>query len=123
MNRLDAAFIGVLAAASVLIFLAAPGGGQFWWSEAPRNALNGAFIMDLLYERPFDDPRQWAPPGQHHRHPVPPGKKRPAGPLDHLPVPAVLIRSVGNAGSGDSLVFSDHGRLPGMFSGGPAAGT
>lgn len=32
---------------------------MFEWSEAPRNALNGAFILDLFRELPFNDPKGW----------------------------------------------------------------
>ncbi len=50
----------VLAALTVVMFLTAPLDGAFWWSEAPRNALNGAFILDLLRDFPIDDPVGYA---------------------------------------------------------------
>jgi hypothetical protein len=50
----------VLAVATTVLYVTAPKNGDFWWSEAPRNALNGAFILDLLRELPFDDPVSWA---------------------------------------------------------------
>lgn len=50
----------VLIACCIVVFLLAPKHGLFSWSEAPRNALNGAFVMDLLVEHPFGDPKGWA---------------------------------------------------------------
>lgn len=32
----------------------------FYYSDAPRHALNGAFILDLLTDMPLHDPVQWA---------------------------------------------------------------
>jgi 4-amino-4-deoxy-L-arabinose transferase-like glycosyltransferase len=51
---------GVLAIATILLFLTAPANGEFWWSESPRNALNGAFVLDFLRELPLDHPVRWA---------------------------------------------------------------
>lgn len=45
-----------------LLFLQAPHGGAFYWSEAPRHALNGVFVMDLLRDLPLDDPAGYALP-------------------------------------------------------------
>lgn len=50
-QRLDALFVLLLAGTCLLLFITAPINGEFWWSEASRNALNGALIMDFLYER------------------------------------------------------------------------
>lgn len=50
----------LLAVAAILVFLGAPRHGEFWWSEAPRNALNGAFVLDLVRDRPLDHARDWA---------------------------------------------------------------
>jgi hypothetical protein len=47
-------------AATVLLYLTAPRSGDFWWSEAPRNALNGAFVLDLVRAHPLADPKGWA---------------------------------------------------------------
>ncbi|MGB7754557.1 MAG: glycosyltransferase family 39 protein, partial [Salinisphaera sp.] len=33
---------------------------QFFYSDAPRHALNGAFILDLVRDFPINDPVQWA---------------------------------------------------------------
>jgi hypothetical protein len=52
--------LAVFAAAAAALFATAPVGGDFWWSDAPRHALNGAFIKDLLAARPFSDPAGWA---------------------------------------------------------------
>jgi 4-amino-4-deoxy-L-arabinose transferase-like glycosyltransferase len=51
--------LAILAAAA-LLFVTAPRAGEFWWSDAPRHALNGAFVQDLLREMPVDSPREWA---------------------------------------------------------------
>ena len=34
----------VLALGVVLLGLSAPYHGEFWWSDAPRHALNGVFV-------------------------------------------------------------------------------
>lgn len=47
------AFVGVL-------FLGAPTGGAFDWSDAPRHALNGVFVKDFFAAMPVDDPRGFA---------------------------------------------------------------
>lgn len=44
----------VLVAA--LAFATAHTGGDFWWSDAPRHALNGLFVLDFVKELPFSDP-------------------------------------------------------------------
>lgn len=43
-----------------LLFLGAPHGGAFYWSDSPRHALNGVFVMDLLRDLPLDDPAGYA---------------------------------------------------------------
>lgn len=50
----------LLALLVVALFLQAPHGGAFYWSDAPRHALNGVFVMDLLREMPLDDPAGYA---------------------------------------------------------------
>ncbi|MFN2163010.1 MAG: glycosyltransferase family 39 protein [Candidatus Promineifilaceae bacterium] len=57
-NKIVLVLWSILIAAAV--FWIAPKSGYFEWSEAPRNALNGAFFVDLLHERPFGDPVGWA---------------------------------------------------------------
>jgi hypothetical protein len=44
---------------AVLLFLTAPHHGEFWWSDAPRHALNGAFVKDLIAAMPAH-PAAWA---------------------------------------------------------------
>jgi hypothetical protein len=44
----------VLAAAILLLFWTAPRNGDFWWSDAPRHAMDGVFYSDLARERPVD---------------------------------------------------------------------
>src|SRR5689334_20962611 len=45
--------IGLLACASFLLFLTSPREGAFWWSEAPRHALDGVFCRDLVHAVQF----------------------------------------------------------------------
>lgn len=49
----------VLALTCAALFATAPMGGDFWWSDAPRHALNGAFVKDLVTAMPHD-PRGFA---------------------------------------------------------------
>ena len=42
-----------------LLFATAPHNGEFWYSDAPRHALNGAFVKDLIAAMPRD-PEAWA---------------------------------------------------------------
>lgn len=44
----------------VLLFAQAPHGGAFYWSDSPRHALNGVFVMDLIKAMPLDDPAGYA---------------------------------------------------------------
>ena len=44
----------------VLFITGAPMDGSFSWADSPRHALNGAFIMDLFKDLPFDDPVGYA---------------------------------------------------------------
>lgn len=50
----------VLVAAVAGLFATAPVQGDFSWSDAPRHALNGAFIKDFVAAAPWHDPRGWA---------------------------------------------------------------
>ncbi|MFA5984805.1 MAG: glycosyltransferase family 39 protein [Methylococcaceae bacterium] len=59
-NTFDIITYIVLLAISIILFVTAPKDGDFWWSEAPRNALNGALIFDFLKEAPLLDPINWA---------------------------------------------------------------
>lgn len=50
----------LLACAIALLFLQAPVGGAFYWSDAPRHALNGIFVKDFVLAAPFKDPTGFA---------------------------------------------------------------
>jgi hypothetical protein len=50
----------VLAASSAALFATSPTNGDFWWQDAPRHALNGAFVTDLLADLPWRHPVGWA---------------------------------------------------------------
>ena len=50
----------VLLLAITWLFVYAPAGGAFYWSDAPRHALNGVFIKDLLLAAPVQDPAGYA---------------------------------------------------------------
>ena len=43
-----------------LLYLGAPSGNTFSWSDAPRHALNGVFIKDLFIDAPLGDPVGYA---------------------------------------------------------------
>lgn len=49
----------VFLAGAVLLFATAPRHGEFWWSDAPRHALNGAFVKDMIAAMPAH-PSAWA---------------------------------------------------------------
>lgn len=51
---------GLVIVVVALLFLHAPHGGAFYWSDAPRHALNGVFVKDLLLDLPLDDPTGYA---------------------------------------------------------------
>ena len=50
---------GVFVLGSLLLFATTPHHGDFWWSDAPRHALNGVFVKDLIAAMPADPPA-WA---------------------------------------------------------------
>jgi hypothetical protein len=45
---------------AILFVTGAPMDGAFSWSDSPRHALNGAFIMDMLKDMPTSDPIGYA---------------------------------------------------------------
>jgi hypothetical protein len=53
-----AALLVILAVG--LLFTGAPNGGASYWSDSPRHALNGVFVMDLLRDLPLGDPAGYA---------------------------------------------------------------
>jgi hypothetical protein len=57
IERLAAA--AVFAVGILLLYLTAPHHGEFWWSDSPRHALNGAFLKDFFATLPHD-PKAWA---------------------------------------------------------------
>jgi 4-amino-4-deoxy-L-arabinose transferase-like glycosyltransferase len=50
----------ILSAACIVLLLTAPVNGDFWWSDAPRHALNGVFVKDFIAAHPIHRPVQWA---------------------------------------------------------------
>jgi hypothetical protein len=58
--RQEAPILLLLAAASLAMLFTAPVGGDFWWQDAPRHAMNGVFLHDLVAAHPFSDPVSWA---------------------------------------------------------------
>lgn len=55
-----ALMIGVAVALGAAMYLTAPRHGEFWWSDAPRHALNGLFVKDLLRDLPLDRLQDYA---------------------------------------------------------------
>ena len=60
LDRSDWAPYALLVALLGLLFLQAPAHGDFYWSDAPRHALNGAFVKDLIGAFPVSDPARFA---------------------------------------------------------------
>jgi hypothetical protein len=50
----------VLAFGAALLYATSPTNGDFWWSDASRHAMNGAFFYDFFSALPFDRPMEWA---------------------------------------------------------------
>jgi len=50
----------VLGAVVLVLFMTAPADGAFYWSDAPRHALNGVFVKDLFQAMPFENPKGFA---------------------------------------------------------------
>src|SRR5215469_7551088 len=60
-ERLERAVVAaVILGASMVLTATAPVDGDFWWSDSPRHALNGAFIKDFVAAMPWHDPKAWA---------------------------------------------------------------
>src|SRR5271154_251948 len=60
-NRLERALVAIiLIGANGALLASAPVNGDFWWSDAPRHALNGAFVKDFVAAVPWHDPKGWA---------------------------------------------------------------
>ena len=56
----DVVCLILLALAVVLLFETSPKQGDFWWSDAPRHAMDGVFYYDMARERPIGHLKQWA---------------------------------------------------------------
>jgi len=54
------AVAAMLFAATALLLATSPVRGDFWWQDAPRHALNGAFVRDFVVGLPWHDPIGWA---------------------------------------------------------------
>jgi hypothetical protein len=50
----------LLTTAVVLLFQTSPRRGDFWWSDAPRHAMDGAFYCDFLHDLPLRHAKQYA---------------------------------------------------------------
>lgn len=46
----------LILALAALFFVTSPRDGAFWWSDAPRHALNGIFLKDFVLTAPMRDP-------------------------------------------------------------------
>ena len=56
----DVAFLLLLTIAVVLLFETSPHAGDFWWSDAPRHAMDGVFYRDMARSLPVTHLKQWA---------------------------------------------------------------
>ena len=50
----------IICTASLVLLLTSPVDDSFWWQDAPRHALNGAFVLDFFSALPLNDPLGWA---------------------------------------------------------------
>jgi len=44
----------------LLLFKTSPTQGDFWWSDAPRHAMDGVFYYDMVRAMPISHAKQWA---------------------------------------------------------------
>src|SRR5271165_5666183 len=56
----DIACLLLLAVAVFLLFKTSPTQGDFWWSDAPRHAMDGVFYYDMARALPVTHLKQWA---------------------------------------------------------------
>src|SRR5271157_155238 len=56
----DIACLLLLAVAVLVLFKTSPTQGDFWWSDAPRHAMDGAFYYDMARAMPVTHLKQWA---------------------------------------------------------------
>lgn len=59
-RRADGLALSLVVLAVLVLYYTAPSGGAFYWSDAPRHAMNGVFVKDLIAAMPFDDPSGYA---------------------------------------------------------------
>jgi hypothetical protein len=52
--------LGAIGIVAIILYATAPLSGDFWWSDAPRHALNGIFVKDLIAAHPFAHPQAYA---------------------------------------------------------------
>ncbi len=52
--------LGVLLGVSCIMYLTSKTNGEFWWSDAPRHALNTIFCADLLKDMPLTHLKNYA---------------------------------------------------------------
>src|SRR6476646_5709226 len=50
----------LLTVAVAILFHTAPRAGDFWWSDAPRHAMDGAFYKDFFHDLPLSHAKQYA---------------------------------------------------------------
>ncbi len=56
----NAVVLVILALCAAALYLTSTRHGEFWWSDAPRHALNGVFIKDLIRDLPLADLQRYA---------------------------------------------------------------
>src|SRR5271157_1577838 len=56
----DVVFLLLLTFAVFLLFRTSPRAGDFWWSDAPRHAMDGVFYRDMARSMPLSHLKQWA---------------------------------------------------------------
>src|ERR1039458_6496953 len=52
--------LALLAVAVAALFQTSPHNGDFWWSDAPRHAMDGVFYRDFLRDLPFNRIKEYA---------------------------------------------------------------
>jgi len=56
----DLICVFLLACAVAFLFETSPTRGDFWWSDAPRHAMDGVFYYDLVRSMPIGHLKRWA---------------------------------------------------------------
>ena len=51
---------GVLFLAVTILFITTPKHDDFWWTDAPAHAMNGALLHDYLWTLPYSSPLRFA---------------------------------------------------------------